>query len=392
MSDKATGQQFLFSAGNLFMIDSSGTPREATVIQSAEVDFATSTKSLQDTYKVAKLVALADLKISGKFSAAEWSAETMAMGLANCATVTKGTQYKLSNEETATLSSTVQSFTAANASGFNQDLGVDDVSSIFKLISMNKFSDATLGTVGTVTATGAAAGGSIAAGTYYIRCAYITSILANKLTLNVQAPNMTLDADYGVTAASVAVNTGALTGSANMITANVAANSSAGGYAWYVGSASGSETLQEVTSTNSISLSSLVSGGDEVPTADTSAVVPAGYYKVVSGVYSFNPAECAAGLTIKPKYMYKTTNDGGRLISINNTKQGLATYYQMFLSGTLVNQAGIAEQANIWLFAITCNKLGISMKIGEFNYPSYEYQAFSTAANTIGYMSLGGAA
>lgn len=269
MSGQAAGQQFLFSAGNLFMIDSSGTPREATVIQSAELDFATSTKSLQDTFKVAKLVALADLKISGKFAAAEWSAETMAMGLAGCATVTSGTQYKMSNEETATLSSTVLSFTAANATGFQQDLGVDNISSVYALISMNKYVDIT---------------------------------------------------------------------------------------------------------------------------TDGTGVVPTGCYKVVNGVYTFNTADCAAGLTVKVKYMYKTTTDGGRLLTINNSKQGLATYYQMFLSGTLVNQLGIAEQANIWLFAVTCNKLGISMKIGDFNYPSYEYQAFSTAANTIGYMSLGGSA
>jgi hypothetical protein len=393
MSDNAAGQQFLFSAGNLFMIDSGGTPREAAIIQSAELDFSTSTKALQDTYKVAKLIALADLKISGKFAAAEWSAETMSMGLAGCGTVTRGVQYKLSNDESATLSGTSNSFTVANATGFNQDLGVDNISSVFKLISMNLFSGTSLGTVGTVGVTTASTGGSLGVGSYYVRCAYITSELASRITLNAQTSGMTLGgADYGVTAASVAVTTGALTGSTNLINATVMANANAGGYAWYVGTASGSETLQEVTTTNTISLSSLVSGGDAVVTADTSAVVPSGYYSVSNGVYTFNLADCAAGLTVKPKYMYKTTNLGGRLISINNTKQGLATYYQMFLSGTLVNQANVAEQANIWLFAVTCNKLGISMKIGDFNYPAYEYTAFSTAANTIGYISIGGAA
>jgi len=383
------GQQFSFSSGNLFVTDSDGTTRELCILQNASLNFATTSKELQDTYKVAKLIALASMKVTGKFEPAEWRPEAMSLGLSGVGTISKG-QYLLSNEETQAMSSTTTTYTGKYASGFKKDMGVDNITSSTARISMSKFTDSTLGTVGTVTLGTSSAGGSIEAGTYYVRCAYVTEALASKLTLDTQAASMTLDADYGVTAASTAVNTGALTTTTNEITATVTANDSAGGYAWYVGSASGSETLQVVTSTNTVTLTQIVSGGDSASDSDLSAVVPCGYYKVASGVYSFNPTDCADGLEVNLKYMYKTTTSGGKIITLTNQKQGLATYFQMFLGGTLVNQMGVSQQANIYLGSVVSNKLSLAFKIGDFNYPSYEFEAFSDSSNSIGWLSIGG--
>lgn len=391
MSSNDAGQQFLFSAGNLFLIGD--TPREAGIIQSSEVDFAGTTKSLQDTYQVSKLVVLADMKISGKFAAAEMNADLMNIGMAGSGKVTTGKQYKFSNEESFTLSTSTTTATVANSSGFETDLGVDDVTSVYKKISMSLFTDSALTSVGTVTVSNSSTGGSIAAGTYYVRCAKITSKLAATITLDAQAASMSIDdAGFGITAASTAVNTGAITGSTNEITASVPADSACGGYAWYVGTSSGAETLQEVTSTNTVTLTEIVAGGDQAPTSDTSAVVPTGYYKNISGVYSFNPTQCKNGLTVIPKYIYETDSAGGRIITITNKKQGLAPAYALYLSTTLVNQAKVEEQMSIYLYNVIISKLSMGMKIGELTYPAYEFTAFSTAANTIGWMSIGGQA
>lgn len=125
--------------------------------------------------------------------------------------------------------------------------------------------------------------GSIAAGTYSVKVAAMTLLAANRIIQNQQAANLVLgvpatDASNnviagafdGVSIASAATSTGALTGSVNSLALSVTPVQGALAYAWFVGTA-GSETLQIVTTNSAVTLTALVSGGSSAPTANGSA-------------------------------------------------------------------------------------------------------------------------
>jgi hypothetical protein len=122
-----------------------------------------------------------------------------------------------------------------------------------------------LGVVAAPVAT-VSAGGSITAAEYSIKVAALTLEAANNIDLNQQIADLEIPA-YGVTAASSA-GTATTTTNNKTISATVTAKSGALAYAWFIG-ASGSETLQKVTTNNAISLTSLVTGGSAPPSSDT---------------------------------------------------------------------------------------------------------------------------
>jgi len=139
-----------------------------------------------------------------------------------------------------------------------------------------------LGTVATPTAATATTGGTIAANTYYCRVAALTLIAANRVNLNAQIANMVLgvgatdssnnpiaNAFDGVTAASTA-QTVTTTGAASTITLTATPVTGALAYAWFVGTTSGAETLQIVTTNSAVTLTALVAGGTVAPAADGS--------------------------------------------------------------------------------------------------------------------------
>jgi hypothetical protein len=103
-----------------------------------------------------------------------------------------------------------------------------------------------------VTAVGTATGGSIGAATYYVK--------------------VTARGGGGESVASTEVNTGALSGSTNLITITVGTEPVGSlGYNLYVGTASGAETFQTSFVGNSYTLLSYATGGAAAPTADTTS-------------------------------------------------------------------------------------------------------------------------
>jgi len=101
-----------------------------------------------------------------------------------------------------------------------------------------------------VTAVGASTGGSITAGTYYVK--------------------VTARAGYGESVVSNEPNSGALSGSTNQITVTVGTEpTGALGYNLYVGTSSGTETFQTSFVGNSYVLTSYATGGAAMPGSDS---------------------------------------------------------------------------------------------------------------------------
>jgi hypothetical protein len=137
--------------------------------------------------------------------------------------------------------------------------------------------------IGTPTASAVTdATSTITAGTYSVKVAALTLVAANRVTTNIQmanikgleipatdSSNQAISGAYdGVTAASTGASVTVASG--ENITASVTPVKGALAYAWFVG-ASGSETLQIVTTNSAVVLTALVTGGSSAPTADGSA-------------------------------------------------------------------------------------------------------------------------
>lgn len=133
-----------------------------------------------------------------------------------------------------------------------------------------------------VATTATVANSTITAGSYSVKVAALTLVAANRVVTNAQLPNLTglnipaTDANNqaitgaydGVTAASTAASVTVTAGDG--ISATVTPVKGALAYAWFVG-ASGSETLQIVTTNSAMTIDKLVTGGSSAPTADGSA-------------------------------------------------------------------------------------------------------------------------
>lgn len=153
---------------------------------------------------------------------------------------------------------------------------------------MMKEEDALLGSnnsvaLGTPTAPTVASGssGTIGAGTYNvivvaltytalkIATVSLTGVPTNQTVTGADGQTFTLNA--GSSMKSGATSTGALSGSTNSVTASTPAVNGAVGYAWYMGTA-GNETLQAITTINSVALTSLSTGNQNASaiTADNS--------------------------------------------------------------------------------------------------------------------------
>lgn len=131
----------------------------------------------------------------------------------------------------------------------------------------------TLGTVSAPTLTPAGTGGTIPAGTYSIKCAVMTMQAINRVVMDFQTDsllagvpaqdannNIIANALDGVSAASPATSTTALTGTTSSVVASVTPVKGAFGYAWFMGTA-GNETLQCVTAASQVTLIKLSTGG-----------------------------------------------------------------------------------------------------------------------------------
>jgi len=115
----------------------------------------------------------------------------------------------------------------------------------------------------------ASSGGSITAGTYSITATALTMYgynnALNAFPSGSTPPTGTPALGVGETVASSATSSGALSGSANVISASVPSIEGACGYAWYV-----NNKLEAISTLNSVSLTSLFASGGPATSSDTS--------------------------------------------------------------------------------------------------------------------------
>jgi hypothetical protein len=213
-----------------------------------------------------------------------WVPEGQRTGRMSYSAVSKSAAYKTLGEEDNI------TFEAINAGRTFEDVAATGVMRILQKMMLKEEnailggnSGVALGTPGTITVS-ATTGGSVAAGTYNVYAVGLTyegyrNWLASGSSIATGIPtsqtitgadNSTYTINGGSSNKGAPTSTGSLSGS-NVITASVPVMTGALGYAWYVGTA-GNETLQAVTTINSVSLASLTTTGQNVSsiTADNS--------------------------------------------------------------------------------------------------------------------------
>ncbi len=158
-----------------------------------------------------------------------------------------------------------------------------------------------LGTTPTPTVANSGTGGSIAAATYLVTCVALTydGTRLSSVSAGVKIPYTRNNADgstdniQGFSAQPSTAASTTTTGSTSQITASVTPVNGAFAYAWFVG-VSGSQRLQAITGINSVALTALSSGNQNLtalPTTDTSQNtlvfdgLIAQAYKAGSGAY-----------------------------------------------------------------------------------------------------------
>jgi hypothetical protein len=180
-----------------------------------------------------------------------------------------------------------------------------------------------------VTAVGAATGGSIGAATYFVK---VTAL-----------------AGGGESVASTEVNTGALTGSTNKITVTVGTepSGSLGVYNLYVGTSTGTETLQTQFTGNSVVLTSYTAGSVSPPGADSTANAAAydGFLTVQAG--------SGTGYLNRVNAALSTTNPG---------QEFQAAFVGLYSAGTFGGTARLADPEDIWTSANVKKELGDLLK------------------------------
>lgn len=110
----------------------------------------------------------------------------------------------------------------------------------------------------------------------------------------------------------------------------------------------------------------------------------AGSYTVnpASGVYTFSTFDIGQSVAIS----YVFTDAFGKTITISNNFMGYTPTFQ----GTFYTERatqGTSGQLTLRLNACVSNKLSFPSRIDDYNIPDFDYQAFSTASNSIGTLS-----
>lgn len=127
--------------------------------------------------------------------------------------------------------------------------------------------------------TGAASGGSLGAGTYYATVCAVTMEGVIQTVVARPDANGKFDASAtvpalptrGVSPASTEANSGALSGSTNQITLSCTAVKNAVAYLWGVGTSTGAEKLQCITTAPKVVITNINTTGAALPSSDTTA-------------------------------------------------------------------------------------------------------------------------
>ncbi len=215
------------------------------------------------------------------YDAMGWVPEGQRTGRMSYSATPKAASYKTLGEEDNI------TFEAINAGKTFEDVAATGVMRILQKMMLKEENaifggnnGVALGTPTTPTVSSASTGGSIGANTYNVIAVALTyegywgASLANGVPTSqtvTGADGSTYVLSGGSSMKSAATSTGAIAGSTNTISASVPAITGAVAYAWYVGAA-GSETLQAITTINSVALTSLSTGNQNASavTADNS--------------------------------------------------------------------------------------------------------------------------
>jgi hypothetical protein len=272
-----------------------------------------------------------------------WVPEGQRTGRMSYAPSSKSAAYKTLGEEDNV------TFEAINAGRTFEDVAATGVMRILQKMMLKEENailggnnGVALGTPGTITVS-SSSGGAIAAGTYNVYVVGLTYegyrnwIAGGSLIVNGVPTNQTVSgadgSTYAINGGSSAkgspTSTGALSGS-NVITASVPAITGALAYAWYVGTV-GNETLQAVTTINSVSLASLASTGQNASAiiADNSRNALAfdgllySAFESGSGAYVNQLATGTAGVGT-----YLTSSGRGSINEIDNMLVSMWQNYQ----------------------------------------------------------------
>ncbi len=203
------------------------------------------------------------------FDSMGWVPEGQRSGrMSYAATTQSATFATLGEEDNIT-------FEAINAGATFEDVAATGVMRILQKMMLKEENailggnnSVALGTPAAATLSTAATGGSIAAGTYNVYVVALTyegyrnsSLSAGVATSKTVtgADGQTYVVNGGSSNKSTVSTTSVLSGSTNTISASVTGINGAVAYAWFVGT-SGSETLQAITTINSVALTSLTTG------------------------------------------------------------------------------------------------------------------------------------
>lgn len=111
-----------------------------------------------------------------------------------------------------------------------------------------------------------------------------------------------------------------------------------------------------------------------VPMKYNSGTPAVGEYKVAAGVYTFNAAQTG---TLTFNFAY--TVAGGKTLAIANNVQAAPTTYEVHL-----DESYGGERFGLKLFAVVVPKVSFGCKAEDFTETSIEFEAVSTATNTVG--------
>lgn len=99
-----------------------------------------------------------------------------------------------------------------------------------------------------------------------------------------------------------------------------------------------------------------------------------------TGIYTFNATDVASAFDVKISYVYTLAT--GLLTTINNEFQGVLP---VFKATFYTRRFGINTNSLVWtLNACVCSKISMPARMGEYNLPNLDFQAFADQAGVVG--------
>ncbi|MGH7194697.1 MAG: hypothetical protein ACREJM_14355 [Candidatus Saccharimonadales bacterium] len=238
-----------------------------------------------------------------------------------------------------------------------------------------------LGTVGTITASASGSGATLPAATYYIKCVALTAeaMQAAAVTSVGCVPTYAITGSDGKTytlnggtsqisaEASQAVTLG------QTLFASVATINGAAGYAWYISTATGTETVQAITTINSVAINAPLTAGTQSQTGLFAADYSANPNYAFNGLLTSAYSSGTAIITIQPTGTAGTgtplTASGrGSVVEIDTLLQNMWNSFRLSPTLMLVNSQELKNITNKVLSNATGPLLRYELSANGQNY------------------------